>query len=861
MPFLPGARLGSFEIISRIGAGGMGEVYHARDTRLQRDVALKVLLDAVAGDPERLARFEREARTLASLNHPNIAHIHGVELAEGSGPALIMELVDGDELTARIEHGPVPVDEAVAIARQIAEALDAAHSLGIVHRDLKPANVKIRRDGTVKVLDFGLAKALDAGGAAPPMSNSPTITSPAAMTMMGVILGTAAYMSPEQARGRAVDKRADIWAFGCLLYEMLTGRPVFEGETITDVLGAIVKSDPDWTRLPPPTPPRIAGLLRHCLTKDPARRLRDIGDAITVLDAADDGAAAAAAPRGSRARTAALWAASILLVGVAAGATGYVARHPGDAPVLKYHIALQTDGGAIRDPAISPDGRRVAYVGGARLWVQELDAWKARELAGTEAPSQPFWSPDGAWIAYFRSEALLKVSAAGGPVVRVATLPAAQGRFGSSSGAWEPDGTITISMGSGPLLRVPSSGGQPVTIDLQEQDLIGFRDLQVLPGGGIVGGVQKPTGIIGLAVLRGGRLNSVLDLPGVRHASYSSTGHLVFQHMAPGPSIWAVRFDPDTLQRKGEPFVVGPGSEPSAGGAATLAFQGAEESLLRQLAWFTMDGTLGPRIGEPREWNEGVAISPDGRRVLASAVDGIWLYDVSSGARSRVTTGADDVSPVWLPDGMMAFVRYAPDPVLMIKPASSLGGETALVEGARFPRVTADGRRIVFNTRERGRAMWEVAWLDLENPRIVRKLDAVHQGARFPSVSPDGKLVAYISGEMGHDEVFVTRLPGGEGKWQVSSDGGGWTYFSPKGDGVFYRALDGGLMFVPISQKGTDVDIGAARRLFEWGSGWAPFYDLALDGRRGIAAVPVGRALTVRSLSVIQNWHREFPDR
>ncbi len=861
MSLSPGSRLGPFEIVAAIGAGGMGEVYRARDTRLQRDVAIKVLPAAVAADQDRLARFEREARTLASLNHPHIAQLHGLELVEGSGPALVMELVDGEDLAERLSRGPLPVEETLAIARQIADALDSAHALGIVHRDLKPANVKVRGDGVVKVLDFGLAKALDP--AALPdasLANSPTITSPAAMTMMGVILGTAVYMSPEQARGRPVDKRADIWAFGCVLYEMLTGRPAFEGETVPDVLGAIVKTEPDWARLPAGTPPRIVRLLQHCLRKDQARRLRDIGDAIAQFDAADDalGPGAAVAPPSSRARMAAIWAASIALAGIAAGAMGWAARRPEPAPVLKYHVALQTDGGVIHEPAMSPDGRRVVYVGGARLWVQELGEWKARELGGTEAPSRPFWSPDGEWIAYFRSEALLKVPAAGGPVVRIATLPASQGRFGSNSGAWAPDGTITISMGSGPLLRVAAAGGAPVPLALREEGLVGFRDLEMLPGGGVLGGVQKQDGIEGLAVLQEGRLVPVLTMDGVRHGAYSRTGHLVFQRMAPDPTVWAIRFAMDRLATEGEPFVLGPGSEPSTGGAATLAFQGSTVSLLRQLATFTMDGAIASRIGEPREWNEGVALSPDGRRVLASATDGIWLYDVGTGARSRVTTGGDDVSPVWLPNDMMLFVRYEGDPILMIKPASSLGGERALARHARFPRVTADGRRVVFNTREPGRAMWEVAWLDLDRPDVVHKLDAAHAGARFPSVSPDGKLVAYISGEMGHDEVFVTRLPGGEGKWQVSTDGGGWTYFSPKGDGIVYRALDRGFMFAPVSQNGTDVRVGAARRLFDWGGGWAPFYDMSRDGSGGITAVPAGRSVAVGSLSIIQNWHREF---
>jgi Tol biopolymer transport system component len=865
MPLPSGVRLGPYEIVALIGAGGMGEVYRARDSRLGRDVAIKVLPGALAGDAERLARFEREARTLASLNHPNIAQIYGLEPAAGAGQesALVMELVDGEDLSERIARGPLPVDEALAIARQVADALDAAHALGIVHRDLKPGNVKLRHDGAVKVLDFGLAKALEPAGVPdPPLSNSPTITSPVGMTMIGVILGTAAYMSPEQARGRPVDKRADIWAFGCLLYEMMTGRPAFEGDTVTDVLGAIVKMEPDWSRLPAGTPPRVTRLLRHCLRKDPSHRLRDIGDAIAELDRTDDTVPVVPViPRHGVARRWALIAVSIAAVAIAAGAAGYISRseEPGD--LLKYYVALQTDGGDIRDAVISPDGRRVAIVSGPRLSVQDLGDWRPRELAGTEAATKPFWSPDGRWIAYFRSEGLLKVPASGGSVIRIATLPPTQLRFGLNSGAWGRDGRITVSMGSGPLLRVPEGGGTPEPIPMADTNVVGLRDLELLPGGQVLGALQLRSGVAGIAVLDGDRLHTVLDVPGVRQPAYSSSGHLLFQRFAPGASIWAVPFSADRLAVTGEAFLVGPGAEPTVAGT-TVMFRGGQGDGMGQLAWFGTDGTLGARIGEPRQWLEGVAIAPDGRRLLASATDGIWLYDAVTGARSRVTTGTDDISPAWVDANTMVFVRFNNEgtPALMIKTASTLGGERVLAEGARFPRVTADGRRIVFNMRRPGR-LWEIAWIDLHKPSEVHVLPEAHYGGRFPSVSPDGKIVAYVSGELGSDEVFVTRMPSGEGKWQVSTDGGGWTYYSPVGDGVFYRAPDGVIMLVPISDAPGGPRIGSPRRLFEWGPGWAPFYDLAADGKRGITAVPPGRTITIPKLSVIQNWHREFQGR
>jgi Tol biopolymer transport system component len=858
-----GTRFGAYEIIGSLGAGGMGEVYRARDTRLRRDVAIKVLPAAMVSDPERLARFEREARTLAALNHPGIAHVLGLEEAATAGhaPMLVMELVEGEDLAEHIAGGPLSIGEAIAIARQMAAALDAAHTAGIVHRDLKPANIKLRPDGTIKLLDFGLAKAVEPAGAGPmPDASFPpaTVTSPA-LTMAGVILGTAAYMSPEQARGRPVDKRADIWAFGCVLYEMLTGRPAFDGDTVTDVLGSIVKSEPDWERLPSDTPPAAQRLLRRCLQKDPGKRLRDVGDAAVELDAPDAftsaPSAAAVLPRGMR--PVVTWIV-ILFVVVAAAAAGYYANRTPAPPLLKLQMRAHPDVGFIAYPVISPDGRKIAYVARSRLWVQGLDEWEPRELAGTESAVRPFWSPDSQWIAYFRSELLLKVPAAGGPVVRVSPLPAVQATFGTVSGTWSEDGTIALSLASGPLLRIPAAGGDATPFPPLPEGLVDLHDVEWLAANTLLATAHRARGLDAVAVVKDGTPRIVLEATDVRRPTYSPTGHLIYERRNPNSGIWAVSFSISRLEVTGEPFLISPGVEPSIARNGTLSFVRQAGDQPRQLAWFSEDGKVGARIAEPRQWTEGVAISKDSRRIIATTEEGMWMFDVGTGTRSRLTTNPSDIMAEWIDDQRIVFVRIeAGEPVIILKQLRS-GEETVLARQARFPRATADGKRVVFNIREGTNGRWQVAWIDLDRPHDITQLGGAHDGARFPAVSPDGTLVAYVSGEIGRDEIFLTWLPSGEGKYQISTAGGGWTLFSPRGDALFYRSLDGDFMSVPISSLKGELKIGQPEKKFSWGFGWAPYYDLASDGTRGVTAVTLDRGSAPPALSIVQNWQREF---
>jgi hypothetical protein len=882
MALAPGSRVGAYEVIAKLGAGGMGEVYRAKDSRLKREVALKVLPADVATDRERLARFQREAEVLAALNHSNIAHIYGIEEVTADGApkgapyvALVMELVEGEDLAQRIARGAIPIDEALPVAKQIAEALEAAHEAGIIHRDLKPANVKVRPDGTVKVLDFGLAKALQdpktphlrqgSGGQAGPrdFANSPTVTSPA-MTMRGVILGTAAYMSPEQARGRPVDRRTDIWAFGCVLYEMLTGRPAFDGDTITDVLGAIVRAEPDWIRLPASTPLSVRRLLLRCLRKEAPRRLRHIGDAIADLEP-EAGEAPAAAPARTSRPLLTIALAALALAIVTALITLAAARSLQRAPaarVQKLHLNVDADGGTFREPVISPDGAKVVYTGRSRLWVRSLDEWQPRELAGTEAAVRPFWSPDGSWIGYFRSEALLKVPAAGGPIVRVASLPAVQAPMGAASGAWTEDGTIFISQAVGRLLRVPSGGGEARPfIEDPDSAAMALRDIEPLPGGALLAVVRRDVGADAIGVLEQGVVRVVLEIDDVRQPAYAAPGYLVFERRTPNPALWAVKFSLESMAVAGEPFLIGEGIEPSTAQDGSLSFIAAPESVARRLAWFSMDGVAGSHVAEAREWVEGVALSRDQRRLLASAADGLWAYETDTGARSRITSNPSDITPDWVDAETIVFVRTeAGTPVVILKRLTPDGEERALARPARFPRTTGDGRRVMFNLYDpkgSGSRDWRVAWIDLADAGTVHTLPAAHDGARFPSISPDGTMAAYVSGETGRDEVFLTSVPGGRGKWQLSTNGGGWALFDPRGTSVYYRALDGAFMSVPVSGAGA-IKVSQPAKLFDWGPMWAPFYDVAPDGKRGIAAIPVERMSRRSSLSIMQNWHLEF---
>ncbi len=729
-----GSTFGPYELQSKLGAGGMGVVYRACDTRPGRDVAIKVLPNLVAADPEHLARFEREARLLAAMNHPHIAGIHGLEEADGVR-ALVLELVEGPTLAERLDAGPLPMDEALTLADQIAEALEAAHERGIVHRDLKPGNIKVRPDGTVKVLDFGLAKAVaaDAVGADP--SDSPTVT--AAATRAGVILGTAAYMSPEQTRGKPLDKRTDVWAFGCVLYEMLVGARAFGGETVSDTLAAVLMGGPRWTRLPAATPPGIRRLLQRCLERDVKRRLRDIGDArleiADVLAGTSESGTSEEVLTRRRRREWVAWpmAASLLVtllvsVWVVRGSRQSSPSQPVTRTVIMLSGGEELSRSSRDYPlALSPDGARLAYVaarGGRepQLYLRDLSELDGKPIPGTTGARHPFFSPDGQWIAFFAANALQKVASAGGAPLRICEVPGI-----SMGGSWGPNDTIVFSAASTDLFRVPAAGGTPGRVP----NLAPAAWPQILPDGETVLFTSGGRAIVTISldgssrrvlartsvdqsegVEDSGKGPSLLGPGGILEVRYVSTGHLVYGQ-SPG-IVWAVPFDLESLTLKGSPVsVVDDVYQASNGGAVYFVISGtgllayAHESRGRQLAWVDRNGNAAS-IGTDREAFRLPTLSPDGRRI-AVVIDSpprrsdIWIYDADRGTRTRLTTERHNLAPVWWPDGTR--VAHSSGGSIVSHLSDGTGSEEVLVPKPvhyNYPDAwSPDGRTLLLHTK------------------------------------------------------------------------------------------------------------------------------------------------------------------
>jgi serine/threonine protein kinase len=877
----PGARLGAYEVLARIGAGGMGEVWRARDTKLTRNVALKILPEQFAADPDRLARFKREAQLLASLNHPNIGGIYGLEETDGVR-ALVLELVEGPTLADRIAQGPIPLDEALPIARQIAEALEAAHEQGIVHRDLKPSNIKLRPDGTVKVLDFGLAKALEPASSGVDVSQSPTITSPA-MTRAGVILGTAAYMAPEQAKGKSVDKRVDIWAFGCVFYEMLTGRKAFEGETFSDTIAAVVKNEPDWNALPVQTPSIVQLLLQRCLNKDRQERLHDIADwRIVTKEAARENLQRAEqhSSFSRRDRLLALLVVAVLLI-VIGLSVFYFYRVPGTLPEMRVEIATPPT----PDPvsfAISPNGEQLVFLassaaGKTQLWLRPLNSVEVRPLADTDGASYPFWSPDSRAIGFFADGKLKRIDLTGGPSRTLASAPQARG------GTWSNDGLILFTPEPrASLYRVASSGGEAVAATrLDPPRLTSHRAPYFLPDGQhfLFYGLGDSEAGAGVYV-------ASLDQPDPRRllnadsSAVYAAGHLLFVRQG---TLFAQRFDADRLQLAGEPFQVASqvasrvGFAVSSADTGAVVYRGESQPEVRQLAWFDRRGQVSERVGKPdNTLLLNPELSPDGKRVAVERDVGgteVWLMEVTGGETRRLTFGAYRW-PVWSPDGsrvIFASVRTGFWRIYQ-KLATGAGQEEQLpglgdFEGFEPTDWSLDGRFLLIDSVY-PKMGYEISALPLDRdpkPFRVVTLPGDQRGGQF---SPDGRWIAYQSNEYGTQEIFVQPFPGPGGKTQISTTGGTQPRWRADGRELFYVGLDGTLMATPISflENGTALRAGTSSALFSTHLvGQATVnrpqvnrqqYDVSPDGQRFLMNITI-EPEAISPLTAIVNWRAE----
>ena len=899
-------------MLSALGAGGMGEVYRARDTRLDRHVALKILPESFAGDPDRLMRFEREAKTLAALNHPHIAQIHGLENPPEGGHhsvALVMELVEGEDLSRRIARGPIPIDEALPIARQIAEALEAAHEQGIIHRDLKPANIKVRDDGTVKVLDFGLAKAMEPASATgasagqADASQSPTITTPA-MTEAGVILGTAAYMSPEQARGKPVDRRADVWAFGCVLYEMLTGQRAFEGQGVSETLARVIEREPDWEKLPASLSPALRTYLKRCLQKDPRKRVQSIGDLRLALEGAFDTAVSqsAALPAGMPWRRVAVAVWAVIASGALISTLVWMALGRAElAPLPVSRLQLTPSGTSAlslfwnnRDLAITPDGSRVIYVGnrGTQLFVRALDALTPVAVFTGALPNGPFVSPDGQWIGFADNRGeLKKVPVTGGPAVTLATLDTA----GPAGATWGPDGTIivaTAAVETG-LQRLTAAGG-PLTVLTRPDREQGEADHfwpEMLPGGravlftitALTGGLDAAqiavldleTGTRKILVRGGSHGHYVSSGPRSPQRGERDRGHLVY---AAGGTLRAVPFDLARLETEGPSVTVVPdvvttfngGVDAVVAGNGTLAYVPGSERTARTLVWVDRQGRETPIAVPPRPYLLP-ALSPDGTRVMVFGNDqehDLWLWDLGRTMLTRLTLtpGVDGIG-VWTPDGRVIFASERTGVRNLWRAADGSGVVERLTESpnTQYPSaVTPDGRRAIFTEMFPGTAD-DVMMMELDATRRVTPLVQSPFIERNGSVSPDGHWLAYEANDSGRVEVYVRPFPDvSSGHWQVSTNGGTRPIWTRSGQELIYVSPAGALMRVGVTRGrswvATTPTVVVREGYYTTPQWWGLSYDIAADGQRFlmIKEGAVDGTAAPASMIVVQNWVEEL---
>jgi len=867
-----GARIGHFELLGRIGKGGMGEVWRARDTRLRRDVAVKTLPDSMAADPVELARLTREAELLAALNHPHIATIHGIEEQAGAR-FLILELVEGDTLDDRLRRGAVPVDQALAFALQMAEALETAHRAGIVHRDLKPANIKITPDQRIKVLDFGIAKAL-----APATDLSETRAHDPTQT--GVIIGTPAYMSPEQARGEPVGVQADIWAFGVVFYEMLAGRPPFTRPTTAETLASVLESQPDFDALPPTLPSVARRLVARCLEKDRSRRMHDMGDVRILLeDARAEAGAEAPPPQSAESARRSAWAVAGVVAGVAAllsaGTTLWLAGGstrggPPPAPVYASVPFPERPAGfpfGQRYLAVSADGSTIAHAGGRRLWIRRLDQKEAVSVE-TGPSSNPFFSPDGEWVAVFTETALVKVPARGGPYETILTTTDRP-----AGGAWRADGTIVYATTEG-VYEVAANGGERKLVASPDrsrnENLYAFP--HALPGGQSIlmtvafEDASQPTQVAVLDVETGARRTLLTG----SSARFLAPGYLVY---ASGSVLNAVAFDAATATLTGKP-VSFPDVElevAADNGAANFAVSEAGTLIvappprrgLRTLEWVDRTGRRDPLPLEPREYGYAM-VSPDGSRVAVERTTrgnrDIWILDLARLTQTQLTDGpTEDMLPIWSADGARVYFASRRSGNFDLYSQAADGASEARLEYAgpelQVPSsVTPDGRQMIVYDR-----FQDLALLDFARPDRLEPLLNSAADERLAEVSPDGKWVAYESEESGNQfEVIIRSFPDTRDRREIVSAGGGrFPRWGPPGTNeLYYVRPDGAMMAVPITLS-PSLTIGPGTKLFDWvkpGGRSGRYYDVAPDGRFLVSSPTEPVTTGPLQVSVVLNW-------
>jgi serine/threonine protein kinase len=909
-----GRTLGNFKITSQLGKGGMGEVYQAKDQKLGRDVAIKVLPEEFAKDTDRVARFQREAKLLASLNHPNIAAIYGLEESGGTN-FLVLELVEGETLAERLKRGPLPVEESLKLALQIAEALEAAHEKGVIHRDLKPANIKVTPDGKIKVLDFGLAKAFEGEQAELNLSNSPTLSN--AATQQGVILGTAAYMSPEQARGKPVDKRADIWAFGCVLYEMVTGRQIWSGATVTDIIAAALAKDPDFGSLPPNLHPRIRELLDRCLQKDPTERFRDVGDVRVEIKKAlaNPGGVlvqpvAATEPK-RKLRTVLPWiAAAIILTAITAGVAVWKFRPTEPKKVMRFEyelpegqqLSLTMAGGY--NLAVSPDGHQFVYGTKEGFYLRSVEALDARLISGTDKDStQPFFSPDGQWIGYWSSSdrKLKKISISGGAAVVLCDT----GIFVGGA-SWDSDDTIVYSDIPSGIRRISASGGTPESLIKNDLPSANKGRLhvwpQMLPDGKtllftVVSALNSTEQHIAIQSIESGE-RKVLLKSGIG-ATYLPTGHLVYALMNNNNAILlAIPFDLDKLAVTGgsvsilEDFIGGAFSdsgtfvyfslpriaEQSKGEAAAM---GASQSG-RTLVWVNRQGKEEPLAAAPNEY--GVfRISPNGTRVAltvgASGKEDIWIWDFARGTMTRLTFNEGyDAIPLWTLDGKRIVYSSAPEgssiPTGIYWKAADGTGEAEKIgsEPGKFIYPSSwskDGKTLVLNESAFVPSIQaDIGMLSMEGDRSRKPLLQGKHNEKYPKISPDGRWMAYQSDESGKYEVYVHSFPDvNKGRWQVSTNGGNSPLWSPDGREMFYRSGDS---FMAVDVETEPAFRPAKPKVLFKGTYFSrndfTLWDISPDGKRFLMINPPGAAPSTAAapqpkINIVLNWLEELKQR